>query len=407
MKATFAESAPEIISWPAGSTYEIILTTQIHAHPATKGFRTKFDCPFITFREKGGAMRHLFALGSKVVCDPRQIETIQYAFSPSEYERLQHYIELRIECGFGFSSDGPYVFYLLERHVDIKQPFIKPGLQGHLYFNLSDLPLRERGVSIKEVNTCAQNIELYSKAYSFLVEHLPEGITEENLQRYFVAKFEKPESLKTVFFELIHAAQNYQFMPNVIKFMERRSIVESILHDYDIPYVAALNEWDLYQLFRSKFSVTSTDNKHNCWYKWACSIIDSARFLKTFRDFEEFDAYVQAFVNNLDTRIELPEEISRKIRGIGFALACNALKELGYPEYSKPDVHVTDICAALGLPAGTQQDVFRSMAKVADDIGVSPYKVDKVFWLICSGNYYLDNVRVPGLKAALIDCLKG
>ena len=52
------------------------------------------------------------------------------------------------------------------------------------------------------------------------------------------------------------------------------------------------------------------------------------------------------------------------------------------------------------------------MVKIADDNKVTPYQVDKVFWLICSGSYYLDydksgkQIRIKSQKAELIDYLK-
>lgn len=44
----------------------------------------------------------------------------------------------------------------------------------------------------------------------------------------------------------------------------------------------------------------------------------------------------------------------------------------------------------------------------AVDATVTPYKVDKVFWLICSGYYYKEKpeVRIKGQKKELIDFLK-
>ena len=144
--------SPDVISWPAGSTYEIILETHVHAHPATDGFRTKYSCPFVTFREKGGFMHELFMVASKVVCDPRQIETAQFALPSDDFRRLKQYVEIRGSSEFGFSSDGPYVFYLLNKVGDIKQPFAKPGLQGHTYYYLEDVPLCDKEDEV--INAC-------------------------------------------------------------------------------------------------------------------------------------------------------------------------------------------------------------------------------------------------------------
>ena len=151
--------SPDVISWPAGSTYEIILETHVHAHPATDGFRTKYSCPFVTFREKGGFMHELFMVASKVVCDPRQIETAQFALPSDDFRRLKQYVEIRGSSEFGFSSDGPYVFYLLNKVGDIKQPFAKPGLQGHTYYYLEDVPLCD-----KEENTIEPDLPIQDMA---------------------------------------------------------------------------------------------------------------------------------------------------------------------------------------------------------------------------------------------------
>jgi hypothetical protein len=73
-------------------------------------------------------------------------------------------------------------------------------------------------------------------------------------------------------------------------------------------------------------------------------------------------------------------------------LACDFLKELGYENFSKPDVHVKDILWAIGLcPWGpSDYEVFKAVARVARNVGVTPYNVDKLFWLIGSGNFYDD-----------------
>jgi hypothetical protein len=65
---------------------------------------------------------------------------------------------------------------------------------------------------------------------------------------------------------------------------------------------------------------------------------------------------------------------------------------LGYENFSKPDVHVKEIFWALGLsPFGTSDyEVFRAVARVARNVDVTPYNVDKLFWLIGSGYFYED-----------------
>ena len=237
-----------------------------------------------------------------------------------------------------------------------------------------------------------KNKKIYQYAWSFLIEHLPHGLSESDLGKYFEGDDRESNSLSDVFVVFIRSAQEYQRMSNVIKFEERRKGIREILLDFDYNRVALLKEEDLYKQFRDKFEVTSRDSKNNSWYKWSCAIIDLARFIRGFNDFNDFREFVNRFDYNTETRMALPLLISTKIRGMGFALACNAIKELGYLNYSKPDVHMIDICMALGLSGNSPYEVFEAIAQIAEDNGVTPYKVDKVLWLISSGKYYKDNI---------------
>lgn len=74
---------------------------------------------------------------------------------------------------------------------------------------------------------------IYKASYEFLLKMLPEEITDERLQDYFVGDSRDFSSLKDVFIQLIHSAQNYQRMPNVIKFDQRKEDMSDVLYDYD------------------------------------------------------------------------------------------------------------------------------------------------------------------------------
>ncbi|WP_458458329.1 hypothetical protein [Pseudobutyrivibrio sp.] len=84
--------------------------------------------------------------------------------------------------------------------------------------------------------------------------------------------------------------------------------------------------------------------------------------------------------------------------------------DIGYVSYPKPDVHLMDVFAELGLCKHEPLDTFEAVVKMAEVCGETPYKVDKVFWLICSGKYYKDdmeNNKVRPLKREFIVEAKG
>lgn len=248
-----------------------------------------------------------------------------------------------------------------------------------------------------------RNRRIYRFAKEYLVTHLPEGLREADLDKYFKGDSIGAKDLRDVFIVFVQSAQEYQRMPKVIQFVERRTEIEEILHGFDYKVVSKMNEVELYNRFRERFKVTSNDSKMNSWYKWSCAVVDSAKFVNGFRDLADFSVFVKRFDYNSDTRMALPLLISTKIRGVGFALACNALKELGYLDYPKPDVHMMDICEALELSSRSPYEVFEAIVMMAADNDVTPYEVDKVLWLISSGRYYHDGVTDKPRKDDFIE----
>jgi hypothetical protein len=166
----------------------------------------------------------------------------------------------------------------------------------------------------------------------------------------------------------------------------------------------------LYQKFRNEFDVTSADNNFNSWHKWTKSIVDAAKFMSDFKDIEDFKSFVAKFDYNLLTRMAMPLLISKKISGLGFALACDCLKELGYINYPKPDVHLIQVFVGAGLSSEEPISVFEAIVRMAEDCKeidpeITPYKIDKVIWLICSGRFYLDDISIGRHKEELINII--
>lgn len=240
---------------------------------------------------------------------------------------------------------------------------------------------------------------VYSEAQNYLLSILPSSMQPTDLEKYYIGDRRDFASLQDVYEQFINSAQNYQRMPNVIKYDERRVQIKNILYNFDVQAVKNMDVDELYQIFRQEFKVTSPDAKQNSWRKWSCSVIDAAKFISNFKNVDDFKAFVAQFDYNLPTRMALPLLISTKIKGIGFALACDTLKELGYLNYPKPDVHLIEVFNQLGLSEKDPAAVFEAIVAMADSCKeiepeVTPYKIDKIIWLICSGRFYLDDITV-------------
>lgn len=98
------------------------------------------------------------------------------------------------------------------------------------------------------------------------------------------------------------------------------------------------------------------------------------------------------------------------IPGLGPALACDFLKECGCLWLSKPDTHLSKVFAESGIYTDGKnvktykvltfdravefcEQMFEFAAAVRkekNDESITPYKIDKMIWLMCTGNFYLE-----------------
>jgi len=131
------------------------------------------------------------------------------------------------------------------------------------------------------------------------------------------------------------------------------------------------------------------------WPLFCRSVLSGAAFLSQFKLAEDFRAWVRFFDKDERARASLPMLISTEVDGIGFALACDFLKELGFQNFSKPDTHLKYILPRLELSeSGDDYIIFKAISRIAHNTGKTPYEVDKLFWLIGSGNFYKDDLSI-------------
>jgi len=128
------------------------------------------------------------------------------------------------------------------------------------------------------------------------------------------------------------------------------------------------------------------------WPLYCQTILSAAAFIDQFDSAKQFFEWVDFFDRDARARPSLPMLLDREIDGFGFALSCDFLKELGFINFPKPDVHLHDIFTALELCQAEADDyqLFKAIIRVAGNANVTPYAVDEVFWLIGSGKFYAD-----------------
>jgi hypothetical protein len=252
---------------------------------------------------------------------------------------------------------------------------------------------------MRQVNQQQLDRAAYTLAKDFLLQSgAGKGVTRESIEKYLHLSAPRPDTLAGLYEHMLESAQSANMKAGVIGgSIGGVANLAPVLCDFEPAEVLEKyrSGWeglldDIVAQLKPRGSVPRTSR--SIWPRYCRSVLSGARFLSQFSTTDDFYRWVDLFDEDERARPALPLLLAQEIEGFGFALACDFLKELGYENFSKPDVHVKDILRALGLsPWGTTDyEVFRAVARVARNAGVTPYNVDKLFWLIGSGNFYED-----------------
>lgn len=246
---------------------------------------------------------------------------------------------------------------------------------------------------------------LVSEARSYLLQ-MP-GVTEEILNAHLQLWSRlKKGTIEELFRSMLTHAQNRQGMPNAIGNIDNLSDVLCAFSPARV--VDSYETWELLlgAIQSSGVQVPGRidpANRKSYWVIYAQSILSCARFISSFNSVESFHKFVEGFYFNEHSKLALPLLIKEEVFGFGFALACDFLKENGYSEFVKPDTHINDITRALHITqANTDFGVFKDVVAYCQNNGLVPYELDKLLWLVGSGSFYLNGLRVRTDKWAFI-----
>jgi hypothetical protein len=239
----------------------------------------------------------------------------------------------------------------------------------------------------------------YALAKDFLLQSgAGKGITPDLIEKYLHLSTPRPDTLAGLYEHMLESAQSANMKAGVIGgSIGGIGNLGRVLCDFEPALVLEKyhSGWesvldDIVTQLKPRGSVSRTSR--SIWPGYCRSVLSGAKFLSQFSTADEFYGWVDYFDEDERARPALPLLLAQEIEGIGFALACDFLMGLGYENFSKPDVHVKDIFGALGLRAkgASDYEVFRAVARVARNVGVTPYNVDKLFWLVGSGYFYDD-----------------
>ena len=235
----------------------------------------------------------------------------------------------------------------------------------------------------------------YKLAKDFLIRS-DKDVTPESIEKVLhISTSDRPETLEELYHQILASGQSANMKPGVIGGaiggVHRLGPVlcgfdpAQVLEKYSLGWEEVFE--DIVAQLNPRGNINRTSK--GLWPMYCRTILSGANFLSQFTSAKDFYDWVDFFDKDERARPALPMLVAEEIDGFGFALACDFLKELGYENFSKPDVHIKEIFPALGLcPYGASSyEVFKAVDRVARNANVTPYNVDKVFWLIGSKSF--------------------
>jgi len=251
------------------------------------------------------------------------------------------------------------------------------------------------GANINLNNTIGNTKQYYEIITDYLKTLIPEGV---DINKYLNP--EKKNSMRDIFLQFCITLQDYQRLPNTIGFnrVDRRKSFDAILFDYDYLKVKEIYTVDsLYDVFCETFPVKDREKKNNLWRRYTKGIIDTCYFLDQFGSVENINDYFESFHGSL----RVTKKLEKEICGMGPAIALNVIKDLGFTDFAKPDTHTKDVIGAMGYQTD-DESVVNAIRIIADENNDTAFNVDRMIWLICSGNYFEDKIEIPRHKQELI-----
>ena len=244
-------------------------------------------------------------------------------------------------------------------------------------------------------NYSAHALKIYEITQQYVVRLVDDD--QEILDQYlhYTKTHEPPQTLERLYLRLLESAQNANSKPRVIG--DAIGGVESlgkVLYAFQPQAVLKrYSGWE--ELLDTVIEELNPRGEirrapKSLWPHFCRTVLSSAAFMVQFSSAQEFYQWADFFAKDAHARAALPLILSEEIHGIGFALACDFLKEIGYTQFGKPDVHIKAIFTTLSLcdPKARDYQISKAIDKFANAVGAEPYTVDKLFWLAATGDCY-------------------
>ena len=236
------------------------------------------------------------------------------------------------------------------------------------------------------------------------------NVSCDELEKYFIPEMRLKESKRegqNYLYRLASSLQNSGMMRNSIRFNDdeiRRTQIKEVLLDWDIKKArkAYLSADGIYNKFKevcgSDFDKGSGSKRETNWKKYCKGLFGGLKYLADENGMQEICSLVSFDYNKsserISDKIKILKSIQSKIHGLGFALTCDWLKECGCEWLAKPDTHVIEVVKHFKRAQKMSEcQVVEFVFEWSKLVNVTAYKIDKIIWLLCTGNFYLNKPK--------------
>ena len=231
--------------------------------------------------------------------------------------------------------------------------------------------------------------------------------------------------INQVFAQIAFHAQNATLISSIVKFEMNFGFLKDVLCDFDPRRLLEKyhGEEKVSKLIndlryndstgkglRWNSSKSKAEKKDSIITRYANALLDAAEYLKTFTSKREVLDDLIKHYKNADYKAIIRYFRGKIKHGFSVALTCDFLKEFdeAFSDLPKPDVHIKDtLCALYGYDDGYYTSENRQFKCIADMRGlvsdinkslpqneqITVYQLDRMIWLVCSGRFFLDNVK--------------
>ncbi len=275
-------------------------------------------------------------------------------------------------------------------------------------------------------------IEFY-KITKEMLKNLADKKGIKNLERYYNPStcsensiiMKRYSEIPQVFAQIAFHAQNATMISKIVNFESNIDFLDKVFCSFEpkkflIKYEIEENrEEEIVKKLIEKLKYTDdkkeglkwnseknkTDKKDYIIRRFVNTMIDAAFYLKNYKTREQFLKDLKEVYGELKDYKKLINDFRNNHikHGYSIALTCDFLKEFDetFIDLPKPDVHIKDTLMVFkGIPL-SDFDCIKEMQNIVKAINeklpkkeqITVYQLDRMIWLICSNNFFLDDIE--------------